>query len=133
MPVSRVSQSALDQVPSSVVRVTVATIDIEHPSELVGRSVSKAVDPTTVPVRSPEIDPSVSKIVQNPVTTDPVWNSVAVAVLVPADTLVNQPIHDPSSDSPDGPVGISCPSSSQPATSTASRTAPINRRRARLT
>ena len=138
MPRLCVSQSGVDQVPSSVVLQNLATIDSGQPSESVGCSVSNAVDPTTVPVMTPAADPSTSNIVQTPLTTGPTWNNVTVAVLIPADGLVNHPPHVPLSEVPlseglEGAVGNASPSSPQPEASAAIRTAPVNRRLARLT
>ena len=85
--------------------VTSTTIDIEHASVSYGRSFRSAVDPTTVPVRSPDAGPSGPKTVQNPLRTDPNCSTVIVALLVPADTPLNHPTHVPASARADGRVG----------------------------
>ena len=129
VPRSFVPQSSVDHVPSNVVPLTIATIDIEHRAASVGRNVSNAVAPTTPPVRLPDIESSGPKSVKNPVTTDPTWNNVIVAVLCPVDTLVNHPSHESLSGALTGVgvVGATGPPSPQATASTASRTAPMPR------
>ena len=120
-------QSRVSHVPSNLVLLAItATIEIEHAAVSCGRSVRTAVEPATVPVRVPDIDPSGSNIVQTPLRTNPAWSKVTVTDRFPVDALVNQPSQVPSSGGPDGRVGMARPPSPQPLTSPAKRTAPSN-------
>ena len=62
VPLFARSQSSVLHVPSNLVGVVIAdVIEIEQTAESSGRSVRNAVDPTTAPVREPNVSPVVSE------------------------------------------------------------------------